>query len=82
MKLGIAIAALLLLSGCAPKKHAQPPPPPAPPAEAKPKPKLRPIRSGDMVLHLPDGSIVVCHRPILVIDSHKRHEDVPVYQCR
>lgn len=81
MKLFAALCALLLLlSGCAAKKPPTAQPPPPPPEIQKPKP--RPIKSGDMILKLPDGSSLICHRPIQVIDSKRPHEDVTVYQCR
>lgn len=84
MKTALLFFSLLLLCGCAAKKHpAQPAP--APPAIEAAKPKPRPIRPGDMVLKhaevLPD-STVVCHRPIQVIDAKKQSEAVNVYQCR
>jgi hypothetical protein len=65
---------LLLLAGCASREHT---PQPSPINQ-------RPIRPGDMVLQHPelrDGA-AVCHRPILVIDSRKKHEDAITYLCR
>jgi hypothetical protein len=84
LRLTIITIITLLLAGCAQKKPLTQPVPSAPAPELL-KPKPRPIRSGDYILThpeiLPDGS-VVCHHPIQVIDSTKRHEDVTVYRCR
>lgn len=83
MKLVFILVVMVLACGCAAKKPAVQPVP-APPAIA-PKPKPRPVRSGDYILKgaeiLPDGT-VVCHRPIQMIDSTRRREEVTVYQCR
>ena len=74
----------MALTGCAAKKPATQTPSPSPEI-ANPKPKLRPINPGDIVLQqaeIRDDGTVVCHHPAQLLDAKKPREPVTYYRCR